>query len=94
MLQPLDGPALHGTMSVTTSPSEVKVNALALEERKMISVSPTDGKIWYGYDNTVTSATGTRVTKHQTLFLEAAATLPVWIVSDSGTVDVRITEVS
>jgi len=94
MLQPLDGPALSGVLSATTTAQEVKVNATVLEERKLISVTPTDGKVWYGYDNTVTSLTGTRVTKNQTLFLEASSSLPVYIVTASGTVDVRITEVA
>jgi len=94
MIQAIDGPAIHGVMSVTTTASEVKVGGTVQIERKQITIYPTDGKIWYGYDNTVTSSTGTRVTKHQMLFLEVSDQLPVWIVSDSGTVDVRITEAS
>lgn len=91
---PLDGPAVHGTLSVTTSPSEVKVGASVLSERKVITIQPTDGVVYFGYSNTVTSSTGTKIFKGQVYPLEAGEALPVWVVSASGTVNVRITEVA
>ena len=94
MLQPLDGPGISGVLVVTTTAVEVKVGAVVLDERKALTITPTDGKIWYGYSNAVTSSTGIRVTKNQVLFLEAAQSLPVWIVTNTGTVDVRIAEIA
>lgn len=95
MLLPLDGPALHAAKNVTDTPQEVKVNASVLEERKAITLQPYDGVIYYGYSNTVSSTTGTKIFKGQLIQIEAGALLPVWIVANTGeTVDVRITEVS
>ena len=95
MLQPLDGPGVYGTLSVTDTPQEVKKDATALDERKVITIQPSDGVVWYGYNNSVSSSTGTKIHKNQWIQIEASESLPVWIVADTGeTVDVRITEVS
>lgn len=93
-LQPLDGPAVYKNISVTTSAQEVKVGASALSERKVVTIQPLDGVVYFGYDASVTSTTGTKVYKGQTYPLEASESLPVWIVADSGSVDTRITEVA
>ena len=94
MLQPLDGPGAYGAKTVTTTPQEVKVGGAVLDERKVITIQPTDGVIYYGYDNGVTESTGTKIFKGQWIMLEASDKLPVWIRSETGSVNVRITEVS
>ena len=94
MLLNLDGPATYGALSVTPTPSEVKVEASALEERRVITIQPVDGAVWFGYNSSVTSSTGTKIYKGQIYALEATDNLTVYVVADSGTVDVRITEVS
>ena len=95
MLLPLDGPAVYGATSVTDTPQEVKVGGSVLEERKVVTIQPTDGVIYYGYSNLVNDVSGTKIFKGQWLQLEASDKLPVWIVAASGdTVDVRISEVS
>jgi len=93
MLQPLDGPAVYGAKTVTTSAQEIKVGGSALEERKVITIQPTDGEIWFGYNSSVTSSTGTKIHEGQLIQIEASESLPVWMVS-GGSVNVRITEVS
>jgi len=93
-LLPLDGPAIYAALAVTTTPAEVKVGGSAASERKVITIQPLDGVIYYGYDNTVSSITGTKLFKGQTLRIEAGEQLPVWVVADTGTVDTRITEIS
>lgn len=94
-LLPLDGPGVYDNISVTDTPSEVKVGASVLVERKIVTIQPTDGVVYFGYDNSVSSTNGTKIYKNQIMFLEAGDLLPVWIVAETGeTVDVRITEVS
>lgn len=92
--QPLDGPGTYGNISVTTTPAEVKVGGSAFAERQVVTIQPIDGDIYFGYDNSVSSTTGTKIFKGQIYPLEATDLLPVWVVAGSGTVDVRITEVS
>lgn len=93
MLQPLDGPAVYGALSVSTA-AELKVGASPLEERKVVSFQPTDGIIYYGYDSSVTSSTGTKVFEGQLIYIEASDRLSVYLIADTGTVNVRITEVA
>lgn len=93
MFLPIDGPALNGAISVTNTPSLVKVGSSNLEERAIITIQPTDGHIYFGYSNSVTSSTGTKIFKNQMISIEAGQELDVWVVADTGqTVDVRITE--
>jgi len=94
MLQPLDGPAVYGAISVTTTPIELKVGASPLTDRQVVTIQPIDGEVYFGYSNTVSSTNGTKIFKGQVYPLEAGELLPVWIVAGSGTVNVRITEVS
>ena len=95
MLHPLDGPGVYKAISVTDTPQEVKVGASVASERKVITLQPTDGIIYYGYDNSVDHITGTKIFKGQWIQIEAGEQLPVWVVAFTGdTVDVRITEVS
>lgn len=93
MLLPLDGPGIHGNINVTTTPSEAKVGGSRLDSRSVITIQPIDGVIYFGYSNTVSSTTGTKIFKGQIYPMEASDNLAVWIVAESGTVDVRITEV-
>lgn len=94
MLRQLDGPAENGALSVTTTPIELKVGAQVLSKRKVVTIQPLDDDVYFGYSNTVTSSTGTKVFEGQFFPLEAGDQLGVWLVAASGTVDVRITEVS
>ena len=90
----LNGPGTQGALSVTTTAVEVKVGAQPLDQRAVITIQPLDGVVYYGYDAGVTSSTGTKIFKGQIYPLEATHQLPVYVVAESGTVDVRITEVS
>ena len=94
MIRAVDGPGVHGAISVSTTPVEVKVGASALSERTMVTIQPLDGDIYYGYDNSVSSSNGTKIFENQTEPFEAGDQLTIWVVAESGTVDVRITEVA
>jgi hypothetical protein len=93
MYRPLNGPAIFAALSVGSTAVEVKVGAAPLEERTSISVQPLDGNIYYGYDSSVSTSNGTKIFKSQLLIIEAASSLPVYVIAETGTVDVRITEV-
>lgn len=95
MIQPLDGPAKYKNITVTDTAQEVKVDASVLEERKVVTIQPLGGPVWFGYDSSVTTTTGTKIFRGQFLHLEASYRLPVWVIADTGdSIDVRITEVS
>jgi len=94
MFQPLDGPAVYSNITVTTTPQEVKVGASPMAERQVVTIQPLTGDVYYGYSNSVSSTNGTKIFKNQLLPLEAGEKLSVWVVAASGSIDVRITEVS
>jgi hypothetical protein len=91
----LNGPGIFDTINVTdATPIEIKVGATRSDGRRVISVQPLDGKVHLGYDNTVTSTkTFLTVTKNRFFQLEASDLLAIWMVADSGTVAVNISEV-
>jgi len=100
MFQPLDGPAIQGTISVnTTVPQLVKVGASAFDERKVITIQPIDGRIYVYFANdgenpnaATISSKGFIQYKIQKDSYEASHTQNVYILAVSGTVDVRIAE--
>ncbi len=93
MYLPLDGPSEHAALSITDTASELKVGASRKEERTIVTIQPLDGVIYFGFSNSVTSSTGTKVFKGQYFSLEAGELEEVWLVAESGeTVDVRISE--
>jgi len=94
MLRALDGPAVYGNISVITTAIEAKVGTSVLAERSVVTVQPIDGDIYYGYDNSVTITTGTKIIEGQTWPFEAGEQLHIYLIAEAGTVDVRITEVS
>ena len=94
-LLPLDGPAAYKSLSVgAVTPVEVKVEATVKPERKVVTIQPIDGIIYYGYDTNLTKNNGTKIFKGQWIQLEVGDMLPIFIIADSGTVDVRISEVA
>lgn len=93
MFQPLDGPGLYGSLSVSTTAVEVKVGASVDEDRQVVTVQPLDGDIYYGYNSSVTTSTGTKIFQGQFFPFEASRRLSIYLIAESGTVDVRITEV-
>lgn len=92
MFRAIDGPAVNGALSVSTTPVELKVNASVLNRRQIITIQPLDGDVYYGFDNTVTSSNGIKIFQGQIYSRECGDSLEIWLVSASGTVDVRITE--
>ena len=94
MYRMLDGPAVYGALSVTTTPVEVKVGPSAVSDRTAITIQALDGDLWLGFSAGLTDANGSRVYQGQHLILECSGSLPVFIRSVAGTVDTRIAEIS
>lgn len=98
--EPLDGPSVQGVLSLvgTATPIEVKSGASAYEERKVVTLQ-SDGKfyLFFGEDGVTPSAAtvaaqGFTVFKDQLQTVEASCKQPLYVLSTSGTIDVRIAE--
>jgi hypothetical protein len=94
MYQPVDGPNVYGTISVSTTAVELKIGGSALDERKVIIIQPLENRIYVGYDSSVTTANGIELSKRQIMTLESSANITVYAIADSGTIDVRVQELS
>ena len=94
MYQAVDGPVTYTNISVTTTATELKVGASTQVERKVLILQPSDSKVWIGFDNSVTTSNGIEVFKRQTVFLEVGEDITVYAITDTGTADVRIAEMS
>lgn len=95
-LQAVDTPVTAGShlnISVTTTAQELRCGGTVLNGRKFVSIQPKGRRVYYGYDNTVTSSTGTEVFKNQTLYIPIGPFQKLWLISDQASgVPVRITE--
>jgi hypothetical protein len=93
-LLPLDGPAVYSNLNVSTTAIEVKVGASPLSERKVVTIQPLNGDIFFGYNSSVTTSTGTKIFQGQLFPFEAGESMPIFVIAASGTIDCRITEVA
>lgn len=80
-----------GAISVTTSAIEAKVGGAKLVNRRLLVVTPTNGIIYYGSSNAVTTASGTPIFKNQSTTFSFTDNVALWLIAGS-TVDVRIVE--
>lgn len=83
--------SISGAISVGTTPVEAKVGATALTSRLFVLVTASNGTIYFGSDNTVTSSTGTPIIQNQPVSFSFSESVPIWLVADT-TVDVRVME--
>jgi hypothetical protein len=87
---------VYGALTMTTGGTtyEAKVGASKLSGRILLTVTPTTSDIYWGYDSSVTTSTGTIIYKNQTFAfdLNPSSTAAIWLVSSSSSVNVRITE--
>ena len=97
--QQLDGPSVQGSLTVNTvTVQEIKVNASALEERKVITIQPTNKvKIYFGGNGSAPSAAtvsadGLTLFKDALMSFEASTSQPVYILAVSGSVNVIVVE--
>ena len=97
MLSPLDGPAKQFQLTAnTTTPQELKRDATALEERKVITIQAIDGKVWIYFADEIETVTAANVSSKGFLHFskgkesyEASNTQKVYVLAFAGTVDVR-----
>ncbi len=82
---------LQSEITVGTTPVEVMVGFSKLPLRRCVTVRPVSGPVFWGYNNTVTVASGTPIFKKELTIFSASDTCPIWLVASTNTT-VRITE--
>lgn len=81
----------YRAQSVTTSAAEALGAGSILAARKSLTILPTNGTVYYGFSNAVTTASGTPIFKNTLFSIAAPSSLHVWLIA-ATTVDCRIGE--
>lgn len=81
----------YRAQSITTSAAEALGGATILVNRKFISITPTNGNIYWGTNSSVTTTTGTPIFTNQTLVLSFTDNVHVFLIA-AATTDSRIVE--
>ena len=87
----INSSSTNAALSVTATAVEAKVGALRLTNRKFISITPTNGTIYWGSTSAVTVSSGTPVFKNQCITMAFTDNVAVWLIG-VATTDVRIVE--
>ncbi len=83
---------VYTELTVGTSAVELKVGATMLTDRKYVVIRPKDSSVYYGYNNSVTTTTGTEVFRGEFLMLPIG--VPVWLIASGAGKKVSIGELS
>lgn len=81
----------YRAQSVTTTAAEALGAATILANRKSLSITPTNGIVYWGFSNAVTTTTGTPIFKNQTMSFAIGSALHVYVIA-GATTDCRMTE--
>ena len=81
----------YRAQSVTTSAAEALGAATILANRKSLTITPTNGTVYFGTSNGVTTTTGTPIFKNQSISFAIGSSLHIYVIS-AGTVDCRMIE--
>jgi hypothetical protein len=82
---------VQGAVSVSTTAVAAKVGGSNLSNRKTLTVMPTDGSVYWGFTNAVTTSSGTEIFKNQMATFSVSDAVTVWLIASSSR-NVRITE--
>jgi hypothetical protein len=88
----INGPSFYGNLAVSTTPVLLKVGGSVYAERIEVIFRPIDGTVYMGFDSSVSSTTGIPVFKNEFVRMESGPLETIYLVTASGTVNVRIGE--
>ena len=84
---------IQGVLTVGTSAVEAKIGGSPLTDRVSLTVyNDSDALIYFGFDNTVTTATGTPIFKKQLVAFDVGPDTSVYLIAGAASKDARITE--
>lgn len=89
----INGTGQNRAQSVTTSAAEALGAGTILTNRILLTITPTNGVIYWGYSSGVTITNGSPIFPNNTLFLSITDNVHVYIIA-ATTVDARISEAS
>lgn len=81
----------YRAQSITTTASEALGGATILVNRKMLSITPTTGTVFWGFNSSVTAANGTPIFKGQNWVGSFTDNVHIFLIA-ATTIDCRIAE--
>lgn len=88
--------ATYGAVTVTGSATLICSNGSSnLSGRKILTIynnSSTNATLYWGYDNSVTTSTGTLLAAGQSISISVGDAISVYAIAASGSHNVRVTE--
>lgn len=83
----------HSASSVTTTVGQVLASPLTGRTAVIIQ-NEGSANVYVGFNNTVTSANGLKISKSSSLTLDVTDAAAIWMIAASGTQDVRFLEIA
>lgn len=84
---------VQGALTVGTTAVEVKVGGSKLAARKSVTLyNNSNATIYWGYNNTVSTTTGTPILKNTLFAWSVGESVEIWVISDGANRNTRITE--
>jgi len=84
--------AVYDEITIGTTPVPLRVGAANLDERKFCHITPKDNSIYWGYSNSVTTTTGTRIFKNTTVFFKFGPDVTIWLEANAANKKANIGE--
>lgn len=86
---------VEGVLTVGTTAVEVKVGASPLTGRKVVTLyNNSNQTIYWGFNNTVTTSTGSPIEKTEFIVWDVGDSLSIWVIAGTADNNTRITEAS
>lgn len=85
---------VYGSLTVGTSAVLLKVGGSALDNRKYVTMQTKADAVYWGYDSSVTTSTGTQIFKDQLVVLPVGPSVTIYLIANGSGRDVRIGEIS
>ena len=82
----------QGAMTITSTAQPVRVGATNAERKVVTVYNNSTTAIYWGWDSTVTSTTGTPIEGKDLMVFNVNKNIDVYLVAASGSINVRITE--
>ena len=83
---------IYGAKSFTTSAALAAVGGSNLANRTLLVVTPTNGIVYWGFDSSVTSSSGTPINRGDQAIFSIGPAVSVFLIASAGTVNVRLAE--
>lgn len=86
--------AVYNQISIGTTAVAARVGASNLVERKVIHITPKSNGLYWGYNNSVTTTTGTKMFKDSTYTFKYGPNITVWLIGDAVGKTANVGEIS